>query len=320
MLAGASYLGVMVPWTPLGLRILFAFSLVVACVATATSVMHDANHGAFSRSKRVNLVFGYSSDLLGASSLLWRFKHNHLHHGNTNVFGFDNDIDQSPFARLVPEQPWRPWHRYQHIYMWVLYGFLTIQWFVAADIANMIRGKVSDHRLNKPLRARDVAMVMLGKVLHAAWALVIPMIWYPWWAVLAFYLAGSWLVGFMLANIFQLAHCVDRSEFFGPEARRRGGDFERHQLRVCVNVQSPTPLVRSSMRWLMGGLDYQIEHHLAPKLPHTVYPLIAPRLAAACAADGLKYRTHPSLHSAIGSHARWLRTMGRKPTPNRTRP
>ena len=51
-----------------------------------------------------------------------------------------------------------------------------------------------------------------------------------------------------------------------------------------------------------------------------VWADLAPRLAAACVTDGLFYRTHPSLHSAIGSHARWLHTMGRKPTPSRPRP
>src|SRR5678816_1460213 len=83
------------------LHVVFALSLVVACTATATGVMHDGNHGAFSRSSRVSRLAGWSSDLLGGSSYLWRFKHNKLHHGNTNVVGYDTDIDQVPFARLA---------------------------------------------------------------------------------------------------------------------------------------------------------------------------------------------------------------------------
>jgi linoleoyl-CoA desaturase len=63
----------------------------------------------------------------------------------------------------------------------------------------------------------------------------------------------------------------------------------------------------------MGGLDFQIEHHLAPRLPHTTYALIAPRLEAACAERGIDYRVHASLTEAIRSHARWLREMGRPP-------
>jgi linoleoyl-CoA desaturase len=303
-------------FAPVGflLRVVFALVLVIASVASATSVMHDGNHGAFSTSKRVNRIAGWSSDLLGASSFLWRFKHNRLHHGNTNVVGFDLDIDQVPFARLAPQQPWRPWHRYQHLYMWVLYGFLTLQWFVVSDYSTLLRGKQGTHPLPVKPRRRDIAMILFGKVLHLGWALVLPMFFHPWWGVLAFYLASSWLVGFLLANFFQLAHCVDRAEFFTPDAPRRGADFEMHQLRTTVDIRSRTPVVAGVVHWMMGGLDYQVEHHLAPKLPHTVYPLIAPKLEAACASRNLTYRTHESLTEAVRSHARWLRQMGKRPS------
>jgi linoleoyl-CoA desaturase len=310
-----SYVGLVFAPAGLILRIVFAGVLVVAATATATSVMHDGNHGAFSPSARVNRIAGWSSDLLGASSFLWRFKHNTLHHGNTNVVGYDTDIDQMPFARLAPQQPWRPWHRYQHIYMWVLYGFLTVQWFVMSDFVTLFRRKVGDHDLRVPPRKRDVALVTVGKVVHLGWAIVIPLAFHPWWGVLAFYLACSWSVGFLLANVFQLAHCVDRAEFFTPDAPRRGPDFELHQLRTTVDIRCRVPVVRRFVQWLMGGLDCQIEHHLAPKLPHTTYPLIAPRLEAACAERGVTYRVHPSLTAAVRSHARWLRLMGERPDP-----
>lgn len=298
---------------PFVVRVLAGVGLVLACVAAATNVMHDANHGVFTRSHRLNNLFGYTSDLLGGSSFLWRFKHNRLHHGNTNVVGFDDDINQSVLARFAPQQRWRPWHRFQHVYMWFLYGFLTLRWLLLADFATIARGKVGDHRLPKPLRARDVALIVLGKLLHVTWAVVIPMLRFPWWGVVAFYLCCSWLVGFLLANIFQLAHCVDQAEFFEAGAPRRGADFERHQLRTTVDIRSPLRPVRAFLHWLMGGLDYQIEHHLAPKLPHTVYPIIAPRLEAACRAAGVEYKTHRSLVAALRSHGRWLRDMGRAP-------
>jgi linoleoyl-CoA desaturase len=313
VLAVGSYVGLVFLSVALPVRLLFAAILVVALVATATSVMHDGNHGAFSTSTRVNRMAGWSSDLLGASSFLWRFKHNTLHHGNTNVVGYDTDIDQMPFARLAPQQPWRPWHRYQHVYMWVLYGFLTLQWFVLSDLSTLLRGRVSDHPLRNRPRRRDIAVITFGKLAHLGWAIVIPMLFHPWWGVVAFYLASSWLVGFLLANVFQLAHCVDRADFLTPDAPRRGADFELHQLRTTVDIRCRVPLVRGFVRWLMGGLDCQIEHHLAPKLPHTTYYLIAPRLEAACLERGLEYRVHTSLAEAVRSHARWLRQMGRQP-------
>ena len=313
LLAVAGYAGLVFADVWFVLRVMFAVVLVVACVATATSVMHDGNHGSYSRSGRVSRIAGWSSDLLGGSSYLWRFKHNRLHHGNTNVVGYDTDIEQMPFARLAPQQPWRPWHRYQHIYMWVLYGFLTLQWFVMSDYVTLAHGRVGSHRFQQRPRRRDVALIVLGKVLHFGWAIALPLMFHPWWGVLGFYLVMSWSVGFLLANIFQLAHCVDRAEFFPPEAPRRGADFELHQLRTTVDIQCRVPVVRRFVSWLMGGLDHQIEHHLAPKLPHTTYPLVAQRLQAACDRRGIEYRVHPSITSAVRSHARWLKTMGSPP-------
>jgi linoleoyl-CoA desaturase len=321
ILAVGSYSGLVFASVGLLWRVTFAALLVVAVVAVATGVMHDGNHGAFSRSARVNRLAGWTSDLLGGSSFLWRFKHNSLHHLNTNVVGYDTDIDQAPFARLAPQQPWRPWHRYQHIYMWLLYGFLTLNWLLLSDFITLRRGKVGDHALAMPVRKRDVALIIAGKIVHVGWAIAIPLAFHPWWGVLCFYLISSWCVGFLLANIFQLAHCVDLAEFLPPDAPRRGADFELHQLRTTVDIRCTAPVVGHFVRWLMGGLDCQIEHHLAPRLPHTTYALIAPRLQEACAERSVSYRVHASVRSAIRSHARWLREMGRRPSqmdaPNR---
>lgn len=313
MLGIGSYAGLV--FAPVGfwLRLVFAVVLVVAAVATATNVMHVGNHGAFVRRGRANHVAGWSSDLLGASSYLWRFKHNHLHHGNTNVVGFDADIDQAPFARLAPQQPWKPWNRYQHIYMWLLYGFLTLQWFVMSDFETLRKGSVGGHPLPAKPRKRDVALILFGKVVHLSWAIVIPMFFHPWWGVLAFYLAISWAVGFMLANTFQLAHCVDRAGFYDADAPRRGSEFELHQLRTTVDIRCKVPFMRGFVHWLMGGLDFQIEHHLAPRLPHNMLKSAAPKLEAECRDRGIEYRVHPSLTAALRSHGRWLREMGRRP-------
>ncbi len=305
----ASYWGLVLASTSFAVRVACAFALVIAVVATATSVMHDANHSSLTGSARWNRVLGYSADLLGASSWLWRFKHNHLHHGNTNVVGVDNDISQSPFARLAPQQPWRPWHRYQHVYMWFLYGFLTIKWLVFADFSNLVRRRVGEQPLPRRPRRRDLALLLAGKAVHVSWALVVPLLFFPWWAVLAFYVVCSWLVGFSLAVIFQLAHCVDNADFSVADAPRRGADFEAYQLRTTVDVDTRAPV----LRWIMGGLDHQVEHHLAPRLPHTIYPLVARRLRQQCAERDITYLVHPSFWAGLCAHARWLKLMSLRP-------
>jgi linoleoyl-CoA desaturase len=310
-----SYLGLVLVAHGILLAFLLAGALVVSLIATSTCVMHDANHGSFAKSAKVNRVAAYTADLLGASSLLWKFKHNAVHHGNTNVEGVDTDIEQLPFARLSPAQPWKPWHRYQHIYMWALYGFLTVQWLVFSDFASLFTGKVGSQALRRTPRRRDVVKVVLGKAGHLAWAVGLPLLFHAWWVVIAFYFACSWLVGFFLAVFFQVAHCVDNVEFTDAHAARRGEDFADHQLRTTSDVACRTPLVGPVLASLMGGLHHQVEHHLAPALPHTAYAAMARRLRSSCAASSTRYNLHSSPWTALRSHARWLRTMGIAPSP-----
>ncbi len=309
-LTGASYYGLVIADRGIWTALVCAATLVVAVTAVATCIMHDANHGALVRSPRLNRTVGYSADLLGASSWLWRFTHNNLHHGNTNIDGVDSDISQAPWARLTPDQPWRRWHRYQHLYMWFLYGFLALKWLVFGDFSNFLRGGVGPQAFRQRPRRRDIAVMLVGKASHLTWAIAIPLLLHPWWVVLAFYLACSWLVGLLLAIIFQLAHCVDNVEAVAGDEPRRGAAFELHQLRTTVDIRTRS----AALRWLMGGLDHQIEHHLAPRLPHTLYPLLARRLRVACDERGLTYREHPTFTAAVQSHVRWLRQMGRPPT------
>jgi linoleoyl-CoA desaturase len=310
----SAYYGLVIADVGVLVRLASALVLVGGLVAVATSIMHDANHSSFGRSARVNRMVGYTADLLGASSWLWRFTHNNLHHGNTNVVGVDPDIDQSPFGRMAPGQPWHPWHRYQHVYMWFLYGFVTLRWLLISDFVELVHPS-APRPVDRRRRSADVSMVFAGKALHLTWAVAVPLFFHRWWAVLAFYLACSWVVGFTLAVIFQVAHCVDTVGFVTSDVARRGESFASHQLETTANVRRSLPVLGGAFSWIAGGLDHQIEHHLAPRLPHTIYPLVAERLQRVCADRGLPYHIHRNVFAAVASHGRWLRLMAQPPAP-----
>lgn len=313
VLLGASYYALVLSEFSVFVRAVAAGVLVFALVSVATCVMHDANHSSFSRHRWVNRTLAYTSDGLGASSWLWRVQHNQLHHGNTNVVGYDADLELAPWARLAPTQPWHPRYRWQHVYIWPLYGLLALKNLVVSDALSLARGRIGEQPL--PRRPSNAVMVRVatGKLAHLTWALFIPMLFNPWRLVLAWYVACSWLVGFTLAMMFQLAHCVDNAHVATPEAERRGDQFAAHQLRTTVDVASPMPILGHAFRWISGSLDHQIEHHLAPGLPHTIYPRLARQLREACDRHGFEYRLHPGVFSAVRAHASWLRTMGRRP-------
>ena len=156
-------------------------------------------------------------------------------------------------------------------------------------------------------------MIALGKALHLGWAIAIPLMFHQWWVVLIFYLAISWTIGLLLATMFQLAHCAEQAEFPPADTPRRGADFIAHQLRTTVDVHCRTRLGGRVLHWFMGGLDFQVEHHIAPRLPHTVYPLVAERLKNVCAERHLVVLSHPTPWQAVKSHAHWLKVMGARP-------
>lgn len=312
VLVFGSYFGLLFVADGPALAIPLGAVLVVALVATGTGVMHDANHGAYGRPRWLNTTLAFTADVMGASSWYWRHQHNGLHHGNTNVVGVDADIDQMPFARLAPAQPWKPWHRFQHLYMWPLYGFLTLRMLLLDFSALFTRRKASEAEHGpRRLKKRDVIELFAGKSLHIVWALVVPMFFHRWWIVVVFYLGCSWSIGLILATFFQLAHCNDVVGFRDVDAPRRGTDFSVHQLETTANVR--TAGIGRPVGWLMGGLHHQIEHHLAPGVPHPAYPAMADHVREVSERHQIKYHVHESFRAALKSHIRWLRLMGRRP-------
>jgi linoleoyl-CoA desaturase len=179
-----------------------------------------------------------------------------------------------------------------------------------SDYANLLTGRIGSQPMSRRPRRRDVVKLLAGKVIHVGWALALPLAFHRWWVVLAFYFACSWLVGFVLAVFFQVAHCVDLVGFAEPSTPRRGDDFALHQLRTTADVDCRTPVLGRGLAWMMGGLHHQIEHHLAPGLPHTSYPAMADRVHRMCTTHDIAYHVHPNMWSALRSHTRWLRAMG----------
>jgi linoleoyl-CoA desaturase len=283
-------------------------ALTVGALLTAFCVQHDANHGAYFRRRTLNHIVGWSADaLLGFSSYAWRVKHNVAHHTYTNVDGHDDDITQMPLARLAPSQPTRRWYRYQHLYIWPLYLFMGLRWQTVGDLAAFSRGKIGESILRFP-RGFNLAGVVIGKAVFVTWAILIPALVYPWWLVLAAYVVFTMITSLVMATTFQLAHCVEEASFASPASfRDEAPDWATYEVETTVNFCPHNPF----LTWMLGGLNYQIEHHLFPKVPHTHYPRLAPIVRRNCERNGIRYTTQPTLRRALRSHYRHLRTMGR---------
>ena len=308
--AGAYALLLAFGGSSLPLAFLLVLSLALSTVGIGFAVMHDANHGAWSQSPIVNRAVGLSLDIVGGSSYVWRFKHNVRHHTYANIDGLDADIDAAPFLRLAPTQRRRFLHRWQHLYAWPLYGLLAPKWWLYDDAADLWTGRIGALPFPRP-PAREITFAVVGKLLFLAWSLAVPLLVFrtPW--VLAFWLGGSLVAGVVLAVVFQLAHVVPSAEFHAaaPGSKRMSTSWAEHQVRTTVDFAPGNPL----LTWYLGGLNYQVEHHLFPTYCHLHYPALSAIVAATCRDHGVPYRSERTLRGALVAHGRLLRTLGAAP-------
>jgi linoleoyl-CoA desaturase len=79
-----------------------------------------------------------------------------------------------------------------------------------------------------------------------------------------------------------------------------------HQLQTTSNFAGKNRI----LSWYIGGLDYQIEHHLFPSISHIHYHSISPIVKETAREFGLDYNAKTDFLNALGSHIRMLRNMG----------
>ncbi len=283
-----------------------AVALGLALAGVGFNAQHDGGHHAASDRPAVNRLMALAMDLIGASSYVWHWKHNVLHHTYVNITGLDSDIDLAPLARMTPHQRRLPFHRLQHWYLWPLYGFAALKWQFFDDFRDVLRGRVGAQRFPRP-RGWGLVAFVAGKAAFFTLALGVPLLLHPWWAVLLFFGVTSFVLGVVMSVVFQLAHCVEQAAFPMPEA---GGRVENswavHQVETTVDF-APRSRVCA---WLLGGLNFQIEHHLFPRVCHVNYPAIAQVVEETCREFGVRYAVHETFRAGLASHYRWLKRMG----------
>ena len=283
-----------------------AFGIFTAAVGF--NVMHDGGHGSFSRSRLVNKMAAMSVNVLGANNFMWNTKHNIIHHAYTNIDGIDDDIDAKPLLRLCDTQKFYKMHRYQHFYFWMAYSLLYIYWVFVSDYKKYFTGRIGPMAIKK-MNAWDHINFWGFKFIHACLFVIIPIYFagvIPW--LVGFLIAGL-VTGFVISIVFQLAHTVEHTHF--PVANEISGKMEDewaiHQLKTTANFATRNKLIS----WWVGGLNFQIEHHLFPKISHVHYPAISQIIRKACQDYGIPYIEYPKMRLAVASHVSFLRQMGK---------
>ncbi len=287
--------------------LLLAIVLGLSAAGIGFNIQHDGGHQAYSNSPWVNKLMAMTLELMGGSCYLWRWKHAVFHHTYVNITGHDTDIDLGILGRLTPHQKRLAYHRWQHFYLWPLYGLLAIKWQLVDDFRKLITGRISNQQFPRP-KGWDLAIFVAGKAMFFTLAFGIPLLFHPVRSVLVYYGVAALVAGIVLSVVFQAAHCVEEAEF--PLVQENSGRIAQpwavHQAETTVNFARRSRLAA----WLLGGLNFQIEHHLFPRICHANYPALSRLVEEACRDFGIKYAEHTSFRAAMASHFRWLRRMG----------
>lgn len=277
------------------------------------SVMHDANHGAYTKRTRVNDFIGYSLNLVGANAFNWKVQHNVLHHTYTNVHEEDEDISPRGALRLTPHSDWKKVHKYQFIYAWFLYGLMTIVWLFYKDFARLYKYQKSGMvKAQKASALKEWTILLTTKLFYIGYIFVLPVVLTSllWWQVVIGIVAMHYIAGFILAIIFQPAHVIEGTEFPLPdETRTLENNWAVHQLMTTTNFGNKSKW----FSWYVGGLNFQIEHHLFPNICHVHYGKIASIVKSTAHEFGLPYKSSKTFFHALAGHARLLKRLGVRP-------
>ena len=295
--------------TPFALISLYIMS-GLGMAGIGMGVMHDAIHGSYSKNRKVNKYMGYTMNLIGANASVWRVQHNVLHHNYTNIDEADDDLNAPFFLRFSPHAK-RYWmHRFQHFYIWFFYGLSTLSWVTTKDFIRLKRYKNKGFFSGKNEYRNELLKLISWKLLYYSYALVLPLIMVPlapWIIVLAFVIM-HFITGLSISTVFQTAHVMPSTAFPLPDENGLiANSWTIHQLATTSNYAPGSRF----FSWLIGGLNFQVEHHLLPNVCHVHYRKLSPIVADTAREYGIPYHTKKTFLAAIWDHTLMLRQLGK---------
>lgn len=298
------------PWLIFVLYILSGLGLA----GIGMGIMHDANHGSYSRKGWVNYLFAHTLDLVGNSSAIWKLQHNVLHHTYTNIHDHDEDLESLAYLlRFSPNHKHYKIQRFQHVYVWFFYGLLTLNWFLTKDFV-----KVIDYRKKGLIPSRRefwwrLLKILPIKLVYIFYALFVPMYMtsLPFYWVLLGFLAMHFVASLLLSTVFQLAHVVPEMAFpLAENVKEQDVNWYVHQLQTTSNF-SPN---NRFLSWYFGGLTNQIEHHLFPNICHVHYRKLSRIVQKTAHEYNVPYHVNRTFFSAISGHVKTLKSLGKPQT------
>lgn len=273
------------------------------------SIMHDTVHGAYTKNKIYQALLQIPIILIGVEPKIWHIEHNVLHHNYPNVEGIDQDINPRVLFRFTKHQP-RHWHhRFQHVYATFLYGLLVIEWLTVKDFMKAFRFYRMGY-IPTQIEAIYLAItIFIKKLIFFLVFLVIPLkvLSIDPFLIVGMFLTMLIVAGISLTIVFQLAHVVPECKTEKDGNALQNQSWHDHQMQTTANFAHDNKL----LTYLIGGLNYQVEHHLFPTICHSHYPELSKIVKQTAAEFGNPYYYEETFIGAIRSHYKLLKNLGK---------
>ena len=295
---------------PLWLVLAGYFIMGVGIAGIGMSVMHDANHSGYSKNQKVNRWLGFTMNMMGADAYNWKIKHNKLHHVFTNIYKKDEDIDSRAVLRFAYAAPLKKFHRYQYIYAWFFYTLMSLSMIVMDIPKRFIYRKKGETNLSKARFRASLAWLIVSKLLYFFILIGVPILFTNllWWQVITGFFIMHLTAGLIMSIVFQMAHVVEGPHQILPDENGRIKDtLIEHQMKTTADFSKNNKL----LSWYVGGLNFQVEHHLYPKICHVHYPAISRIVEKTAKEFNVPYHVYNGFFDALKAHSLTLKKLGR---------
>lgn len=283
------------------------FLLGTFLVMIFLNIIHDAVHGTIFKNKQLNEWYVYLFDLIGANSFIWRIRHIRFHHNYPNVNGWDTDIEQSNLARIFPTGKALPFHKYQYIYLPLLYPLYLFNWLLIRDFKDFFNKKKTVWKLANIPR-KEYVKLFLFKAFFLFYLIVLPqwILSVGWIEVIAGFLLMLFTASIFSLMVLLSPHANVESEFPLPDKNNKlPHSWMMHMLTTTNDVKHDNWFIR----FFMGSFNFHVAHHLFPNVNHVYYPEITGLLKNYAQRHGLPYR-ELSLGGSLLNHFRLLKRNG----------
>ncbi|GMH70324.1 hypothetical protein TrVE_jg14213 [Triparma verrucosa] len=289
-----------------------AVLLGVASAFIGLNVQHDSNHGAASKKPWVNEMLGWGADLIGGSKYSWIEQH-WTHHAYTNHMEKDGDaISAEPlmlFTDYPKGDPRRRWfHSFQVIYFLPLLSFYWLSSVFNPQLIDLQQAgtKETMNWDNRYVKSK-VGISLLIHGIYVLWNVVSPFYYHSAGTAIYHIWIFSSVESLMLSGLFSLSHNFEGAERDPTKDHREKGE-KIDWFKAQVETSSTYGGTISG--WVTGGLNFQVEHHLFPRMSSSHYPKIAPTVRRICKKHGVKYAYYPWIHQNFIATLKYMYKAG----------